>query len=80
MRGGLGPSGPQQQFLALRARRKHLGPLAVGVGLKSEPLLERDRLPETSSLHDARSFRKVKIVSCDKAYASPGSGATTNIN
>jgi hypothetical protein len=53
MRCGVGPPCPEQQFLALLARRKHLGSFAVSFSLNAKPLFQRDRLLETSSLHDA---------------------------
>jgi hypothetical protein len=56
MRGGVSPSCPQQQILALAARRKCPGFLAISFGLNAKPLFQRDRLFESSSLHDVLPF------------------------
>jgi hypothetical protein len=53
MRRGVGPSCPLQQILALAAGRKLFSAFPVGFGLNAKPLFKRDRLFETSSLHDA---------------------------
>src|SRR5262249_4954358 len=85
---------PEQQLLALAARRKCLGFLAVGFGLNAKALFKRDRLLETSSLHDALlSFVEggsptgalitgncpKDLALITKGYARLDSGATTNI-
>jgi hypothetical protein len=56
MRGGVGTSCPQQQLLALRTGWQFVGPFAISFGLNAKPLFERDRLFESSSLHDALPF------------------------
>jgi len=53
MRSGVGSSCPQQQLLALRAGWEFVGPFAISFGLNAKPLFQRDRLFESSSLHDA---------------------------
>jgi hypothetical protein len=53
MRGGIGPSCPEQQIIALAAGWKCLGFFTVCFGLVAKPFFQRDHLLETSSLHDA---------------------------
>jgi hypothetical protein len=94
MRSGVGPSCPQQQLLALRAGWKFVGPFAISLGLNAKPLFQRDRLFESSSLHDALPFirsgleryrRSRQLITAPKyrtlvaAYASQRNDATTNI-
>jgi hypothetical protein len=64
MRGGVGPSGSEQQILALAARWKRLGLFAIGLRLGAKPFFQRDRLFETSSLHDARAFHSLRGREC----------------
>jgi hypothetical protein len=94
MRGGVGTSCPQQQLLALPAGWEFVGPFAISFGLNAKPFFKRDRLFESSSLHDALPFirsgperyrRSRQLITAPKyrtlavAYASQRNDATTNI-